>query len=69
VQGSQYTWNFTLQADQTATLIVVAMVDVKSLFYKFTTTVEHQDGINPANDVTIPMVTQSKNYFFPILNK
>jgi hypothetical protein len=69
VQGSQYTWNLTLQADQSATLIVMAKADVKSLFYKFTTTEEHQDGVNPANDVTIPMVTQSINYFFPIQNK
>jgi immune inhibitor A len=68
VDGQTLTWQFTLPADQTATIMVVAKINLKQgdATKGITSYVIHSDGININNDVTIPMITpiEGNNEFF-----
>jgi immune inhibitor A len=71
--GPAVLWLFDLPADETATITVVAKIKLNpgDPTTDITTTVQHSDGMNAINDVTIPMITEivKANIFLPVVIK
>lgn len=70
--SAKYGWSFVLPPNKSALVQVIAKVNVQEQATSFTTIVDHSDGVNPLNDVSIPLVTLNHavewiSHYFPLI--